>query len=315
VRTFVTGATGFLGGRLLRRLRDRGDEVVALVRDPSRAARLDADLVKGDLSDRARLAGQIRGADAVFHLAAVYKVGIPQSERAAMFEANVGGTARVLDAAVDAGVLRIVYVSTVNVFGNTHGRVVDETYERPGRDYVSTYDETKHLAHVVAKERIARGAPIVIVQPGAIYGPGDHSELGEQLELARTGKLKLLALAGVGVNAVHVDDVVSGILLAYDRGRIGESYVLGGEITTLRQMLQIVSEQSGHRLPRFELPAALVKLAIPFGPLVGKVMNTGPNLRELIAASDGVTYWATDAKAREELGYAPRPVIEGLADV
>ncbi|TML88870.1 MAG: NAD-dependent epimerase/dehydratase family protein [Actinobacteria bacterium] len=315
MRTFVTGATGFLGGRLLRRLRDRGDEVVALVRDPSRAARLDADLVKGDLSDRARLAGQIRGADAVFHLAAVYKVGIPQSERAAMFEANVGGTARVLDAAVDAGVLRIVYVSTVNVFGNTHGRVVDETYERPGRDYVSTYDETKHLAHVVAKERIARGAPIVIVQPGAIYGPGDHSELGEQLELARTGKLKLLALAGVGVNAVHVDDVVSGILLAYDRGRIGESYVLGGEITTLRQMLQIVSEQSGHRLPRFELPAALVKLAIPFGPLVGKVMNTGPNLRELIAASDGVTYWATDAKAREELGYAPRPVIEGLADV
>ena len=315
MRTFVTGATGFLGGRLLRRLRDRGDEVVALVRDPSRAARLDADLVKGDLSDRARLAGQIRGADAVFHLAAVYKVGIPQSERAAMFEANVGGTARVLDAAVDAGVLRIVYVSTVNVFGNTHGRVVDETYERPGRDYVSTYDETKHLALVVAKERIARGAPIVIVQPGAIYGPGDHSELGEQLELARTGKLKLLALAGVGVNAVHVDDVVSGILLAYDRGRIGESYVLGGEITTLRQMLQIVSEQSGHRLPRFELPAALVKLAIPFGPLVGKVMNTGPNLRELIAASDGVTYWATDAKAREELGYAPRPVIEGLADV
>ncbi len=274
MRTFVTGATGFLGGRLLRRLRDRGDEVVALVRDPSRAARLDADLVKGDLSDRARLAGQIRGADAVFHLAAVYKVGIPQSERAAMFEANVGGTARVLDAAVDAGVLRIVYVSTVNVFGNTHGRVVDETYERPGRDYVSTYDETKHLAHVVAKERIARGSPIVIVQPGAIYGPGDHSELGEQLELARTGKLKLLALAGVGVNAVHVDDVVSGILLAYDRGRIGESYVLGGEITTLRQMLQIVSEQSGHRLPRFELPAALVKLAIPFGPLVGTPART-----------------------------------------
>jgi nucleoside-diphosphate-sugar epimerase len=314
MRAFVTGATGFLGGRLVPRLRERGDEVAALVRDPARAAGLDAELVQGDLSDRGRLAEQIRGAEAVFHLAAVYKVGIPRSARAAMFEANVRGTEHVLDAAVDAGVPRIVYVSTVNAFGNTHGSVVDETYERPGGDYVSTYDQTKHLAHLAAEERIARGAPVVIVQPGTIYGPGDHSELGAQLELARTGKLKLLALAGVGVNAAHVDDVVTGILLAYDKGRLGESYVIGGELTTLRQMLEIVSEQSGHRLPRFELPAGLVKLAIPLGPLVGKVMDTGPNLRELIAAADGVTYWATDAKARAELGYEPRSLSEGLKD-
>jgi len=315
VRAFVTGATGFLGGRVVPRLRQRGDEVVALVRDPSRATGLDAELVRGDLSDRARLAEQVRGADAVFHLAALYKVGIPKSERAAMFEANVRGTENVLDAAVDAGVARIVYVSTVNAFGNTRGRIVDETYERAGDDFVSAYDETKYRAHLAAKERIARGAPIVIVQPGAIYGPGDHSELGWQLELARTGKLKLLALAGVGVNAVHVDDAAVGILLAHDEGRIGESYVIGGEITTLRRMLEIVSEQSGHRMPRFELPAALIKLAIPLGPLLGKVMKTGPSLRELISASDGVTYWATDAKARRELGYAPRPLSEGLRDL
>ena len=114
---------------------------------------------------------------------------------------------------------------------------------------------------------------------------------------------------------MHVEDVVTGILLAHDEGRIGESYVLGGEITTLRQMLAIVSEQSGHRMPRFELPAAVIKLAIPLGPLVGTVMNTGPNLRELISASDGVTYWASDAKARRELGYAPRPLSEGLHDL
>jgi nucleoside-diphosphate-sugar epimerase len=312
MRAFVTGATGFLGGALLKRFRERGDEVVALVRDPARARGLVGELVEGDLSDRARLAEQMRGADAVFHLAAVYEVGIPRAERAAMFEANVRGTENVLDAAVDAGVPRIVYVSTVNAFGNTRGRVVDETYERPGADYVSTYDETKHLAHVAAKDRIARGAPVVIVQPGTIYGPGDHSVLGGQIELARTGKLKVLALAGVGVNAVHVDDVAAGLLLAHDRGRIGESYVLGGQITTLREMLGIVSEQSGHRLPRFELPATLVKLAIPLGPLVGKVMQTGPNLSELISASDGVTYWATDDKARRELGYAPRPLSDGL---
>jgi nucleoside-diphosphate-sugar epimerase len=244
----------------------------------------------------------------------MYKIGIPRSQRAAMFDANVRGTENVLDAAIDASVPRIVYVSTVNAFGNTRGEVVDETYERRGGDYLSVYDETKYLAHVAAQDRIARGAPIVIVQPGAIYGPGDHSELGWQLELARTGELKLLSFAGVGVNAVHVDDVATGIVLAHDRGRVGESYVIGGEITTLRQMLEIVSEQSGHRMPRFELPAALIKLAIPLGPLVGKVMKTGPSLRELISASDGVTYWATDAKARRELAYEPRALSVGLQD-
>ena len=107
-----------------------------------------------------------------------------------MYETNVHGTANVLDAAVDAQVPRIVYVSTVNVFGNTHGEIVDETYERPGGDYVSAYDWTKHVAHEIARERIELGAPIVIVQPGAIYGPGDHSELGGQLEQARQGKLR-----------------------------------------------------------------------------------------------------------------------------
>ena len=312
MRAFVTGGTGFIGGRLVAKLRERGDEVVALVRDPARAYALDAQVVAGDLSDRTRLAEQMRGCDAVFHLAGMYEVGIPKRERPRMYDANVRGTENVLDAAVDAGVARIVYVSTVNAFGNTRGRVVDETYERPAREYVSYYDETKHLAHLAAEERIARGAPIVIVQPGAVYGPGDHSELGAQLEQARTGKLKFLALAGVGVNAVHVDDVAEGILLVHDRGRVGESYVLGGRITTLRELIETTARLHGRRAPRLALPPALVKLAIPLGPLVGRMMRTGPNLRELISASDGVTYWGSDEKARRELGYAPRDIEQGL---
>ena len=310
---FVTGATGFLGGRLMEKLRARGDDVIALVRDPARAAGVDAELVAGDLSDRARLAEQMRGSDAVFHLAAMYKIGIPPSQRAAMFEANVHGTENVLDAAVDAGVKRIVYVSTVNVFGNTHGRVVDEGYRRDlSEGFVSWYDETKYGAHEAAMERIARGAPVTIVQPGAIYGPGDHSELGAQLDQARRGRLLFLALAGVGVNAVHVDDAAEGILLALDRGRPGESYVLGGEITTLRELVRTVARLAGRRPPRLELPTALLKLAIPLGPLIGRVMGTWPNLRELISTAEGVTYWASDEKARRELGYAPRTAAEGL---
>lgn len=312
MRAFVTGATGFLGGRLAAKLRARGDEVVALVR---RDVELDAELVRGDLSDAAALVAAMRGCDAVFHCAAQYKVGIRPRERAAMYEANVRGTGHVLDAARDAGVERIVYVSTVNVFGNTRGRVVDEGYERPGEDWLSTYDWTKYLAHRAARERIAAGAPIVIAQPGAIYGPGDHSELGAQLEQAAAGKLHVKALADVGVNAVHVDDAADGLLLAHDRGRTGESYVLGGELTRLGEMIDAAARLAGRRPPRLTVPTPLVQLMIPLGPLVGSLMGTGPNLRELISASAGVTYWASDEKARRSLGYAPRDLEAGLADL
>jgi hypothetical protein len=107
-----------------------------------------------------------------------------------MYDANVHGTERVLDAAAEAGAKRIVYVSTVGIFGNTHGKVVDETYSRDGEDFLSCYEETKYRSHEVALDRISKGAPIVIVQPGGAYGPGDHSELGNIIDQARTGKLK-----------------------------------------------------------------------------------------------------------------------------
>ena len=315
MRAFVTGGTGFIGGVLARRLRDRGDDVVALVRSPSKAAELIAlgcELVEGDLGDRDVLRKGMDGCDAAFHAAAVYRVGIPESERPAMFEANVGGTERVLDAAIEAGVGRIVYVSTIGAFGNTHGRVVDETYRRTPGDWLSAYDETKYLAHEAAVERIGRGAPILIAQPGGVYGPGDHSDLANFIEQVRKGRLKVLAFPDTGFNFLHVEDAAQGILLVHDRGRIGEAYVLGGQLTTIREAIETVARLSGRKPPRITLPPVLAKMAIPIGPLVGRVMGTGPNLRELIRAADGVTYWATDAKARGELGYAPRDLETGL---
>lgn len=293
MRAFVTGATGFLGSRLTEALRARGDEVVELDRRAT------------PLSDPDALRAAMEGCDAVFHLAAVYKVGIPKSARDAMYETNVVGTRNVLDAAQDAGVRRTVYVSTVNVFGNTRGEIVDETYERdPADGFLSAYDWTKYEAH-----QVARTHHVTIAMPGAIYGPGDHSELGAQLEQARRGKLLFKALADVGVNAVHVDDVVDGLLLVWAHGRLGESYVLGGAITTLAEMIDRVSPKR----VRLTMPTPLLKAMIPAGPLIGRVMGTGPNLRELISASDGVTYWASDAKARGELGYEPRGLADGLA--
>ena len=317
MRAFVTGATGFIGGRLARRLLERGDDVVALVRSRPKAEeleRLGCEIVDGDVGDGDALARGLDGCDVAFHAAAVYRVGVPQSEVASLHEVNVAGAERVLDAAVSAQVRRIVYVSTVNAFGDTRGQVVDETYERPGADFVSAYDETKYLAHRAALDRIAAGAPILIAQPGAVYGPGDTSQLGAQIREAQAGTLRYVSFPTLGVNAVHVDDVVTGLLLVHDQGCVGESYVLGGELTSMRELIAKAAEAAGRRPPRLTMPTALIRLSAPLAPLLGSRLGLPPNLRELVSASDGVTYWASDAKARRELGYSPWELATGLRE-
>jgi dihydroflavonol-4-reductase len=226
-RVVITGGAGFVGHAVVRNLRERGDQVVALVRDAGRAqhlADLGAELVVDDLSDVGGLTERLRGADALIHAAGSYRIGIPKSERGAMWDANVGTTTRILDAAEVAGTSRIVSVSTVNVFGNTKGQVVDETYQRDLREgFLSWYDETKYGAHEVAEQRIAAGAPIVIVMPSQVYGPGDHSGFGLQVRRANEGRLPYRAVDDAGVGLVHVDDLAIGILAALDRGVVGES--------------------------------------------------------------------------------------------
>jgi nucleoside-diphosphate-sugar epimerase len=309
LRAFVTGATGFIGGRLAERLRERGDEVTALVRTPGKAEQLrglGCALAEGDLSSVETLAGAMAGCDAVFHVAADYRIGVPESERAAMWDANVRGTENVLDAAGRAGVGRIVNVSTNSVVGNTRGEVVDETYERPPQPFLSAYDESKLAAHRAVQERIAGGAPVIVAQPGGVYGRGDHSEMASLLERAFHGKPVVLALDSVGLNWVHVDDVVEGLLLVHDRGRVGETYILGGEIGTLRRAVEQAYAVGGHRPRILSLPTAVLRLAAPLGPLLGR------NVHEYVSASDGVTYWGSDRKARRELGYDPAGLEVGL---
>jgi nucleoside-diphosphate-sugar epimerase len=313
MKAFVTGGTGFIGKRLVRKLRERGDEVVALVRTPSKAADLDAEIVQGDLSDEEAIRKGVQGCDSVFHVGATYKVGVPKTEHAAMYDANVKGTERVIDNAVEAGVQRIVYVSTGNVYGNTRGQVVDETYVRPQPpDFLSYYDETKYLAHQAALERIKAGAPVIIAQPGGVYGPGDPSELGNMIDQARTGKLKLRLFPDAGFNFIYVDDVADGLLLVHDKGRIGEAYNIAGEKATMGDLVDKTCELVGRKPPKATMPPALMKMAVPIGPVVGKIMGFPPNLGELIKTSDGVTFWMTDQKARDELGFAPRDLDTGL---
>lgn len=316
MRVFVTGGTGFIGGEVVRQLRQRGEEVTCLVRSPENAGKLKdlgCELTAGDLGDERAIRAGMEGCDAVIHAAAMYEVGIPAKQRPAMWEANVAGTERVMKVALEAKVPRIVYVSTVGIFGNTHQRVVDESYENPETDFTSYYEETKLEAHKLVKRMIAeRDLPAIIVQPGGVYGPGDTSQVADLLEQFFAGKLPLLPFPELGICMTHVEDIAGGILLALDKGKLGETFVISGPATTMREAIDTVARISGRKAPKRALPTGLMKAMIPIGPLVGKVMGQPPNLRELISSADGVTFWASYEKAERELGYSPRGMDEGL---
>jgi nucleoside-diphosphate-sugar epimerase len=315
MKVFVTGGTGFIGGEVVRQLHARGDEVVCLVRSPEKADKLtdlDCRLVSGDLGDEAAIRDGLEGCDAAVHAAAMYEVGIPAKQHPAMWEANVAGTERVLKAAGDTGLAKIVYVSTCGVFGNTHRQVVDETYEHPGKEFTSYYEETKLEAHKIAKRMIEDGLPGIIVQPGGVYGPGDTSQVADLLKQFFAGRLPLMPFPELGICLTHVEDIAAGILLALDKGKVGETYVLSGPVTTMREAIETVAAASGRNAPKHAMPVPLLKAMTPIGPLVGKLMGQPPNLRELISSADNVTFWATHEKASRELGYAPRGLEEGL---
>lgn len=316
----LTGGTGFIGSRVARILLSRGDDVIAIVRDPETSAAQalrghGARLVRGSLGTEAPIREVATGTDGVIHLAGSYRVGIPAADRPAMYEANVTATQRVLDAAIAAGVRRIVHVSTVNVFGDTHGRILDETYRRdPADGFISYYDETKYLAHLAAEARAEAGAPIVIVQPGTVYGAHDHSAIGSQLKAAYDGTAGFIAFASTGISPTHVEDIASGIVAALDRGRLGEAYILTATNIRLGAAMRIAARVAGRRPPRITIPNLVLRLGSRLAPNSGALMGVSPDLREIVSASDGVTYWGSNAKAVAELGFAPRTLEVGLRD-
>jgi len=305
MKVFITGATGFVTGRVARKMVDRGDTVRALVRDPSRARRLaGAELVQGDLGTEEALRVGMSDVDAVIHGAAMYEIGLDDRQRAAMLEANVRGTAHVLTAAKAAHVGRVVYISTIAVFGNTRGQVVDETFRRTDPTFTSYYEETKVRAHEVADEFIKEGLPIVVVQPGQVYGPGDHSGFGGLLGSFARGRLPILPFPDLGLNLTYLDDVAGGIVLALDKGQPGRSYVMGGEIVRAADAFARLGKVVGRAAPRWHLPY----------PVLEAGAFVRPQLREVIRSAKGVTFWAKDDRARAELGYSPRTLEAGLRE-
>lgn len=313
MRYLVTGATGFVGRALVRQLVAAGHEVVALVRDPEAAADLahaGVTLYRGDVVDAESILPALRGTDGVFHLAAWYRVGVrkPRAE-----EINVDGTANVLGAAWEAGVAKIVHTSTLAVFSDTKGQVVDETYRYDG-PHLSEYDRTKWLAHYrVARPLAARGAPVVIVQPGVIYGPGDHSQTGHLITAYLRRRLRYLP-AGNAVCWGHVEDTAAGHLLAMERGRIGEDYIIAGPPHTLMEAFQIAHEVTGIPLPRLRVPARPVRGLSRVLTGASRLLPFLSGPAELTRLA-GVTYLGDSAKAREELGFAPRSLEDGFAEL
>jgi dihydroflavonol-4-reductase len=166
------------------------------------------------------------------------------------------------------------------------------------------YEDTKRRAHEIALEAAKAGAPVVIVQPGQVYGPNDHSAVGTNFRDLAQGRLRYRAFEDLGLNLVHVDDLADGIVRALDRGRLGECYILGGQITTLGAAYRAIAGVTGRGLPPFVLPTAIARLA-------GQLL---PSMREIVSSADGVTFWATDKKARAELGTKPRDLETGMRD-
>jgi nucleoside-diphosphate-sugar epimerase len=227
MKYFLTGATGFVGNAVARRLRQQGHEVVALVRTPAKAAALAAigvQVVQGDVTDKASMRGPMQGVDGVFHIAGWYKIGTPDKRDGVA--TNVEGTRHVLALMAELQIPKGVYTSTLAVNSNTYGVEVDENYRFIGR-HLSVYDETKAAAHQIAEEFIDQGLPLVIVQPGLIYGPGDQGPSHDALVQFLKRRLPLIP-AGTGYSWAHIDDIAQAHVAAMEKGRSGESYLICG---------------------------------------------------------------------------------------
>jgi nucleoside-diphosphate-sugar epimerase len=315
MRYLVTGATGFIGGRLARLLMQNGHRVRALVRDPEKAgdlARLGIELHRGDITVPESLRDPIRGVDGLFHVAGWYEVGTRNA--AAAERINVEGTRNVLEAMRDFGVPKGVYTSTIAIFSDTGGRIVDESYRHHG-PWLSEYDHTKWIAHYqVAEPMMRRGLSLVIVQPGMVYGPGDTSALRESLLQYLRRRLPMTP-QGTAMCWAHVDDTAHAHLLAMERGRPGESYIIGGPVHTLRELFEIAEEITGIPAPRWHpSPAAVRALARLAGIAERVVRLPSSAAEEGLRVIAGVTYLGTNEKARRELGFVPRPLREGLGE-
>ncbi len=313
----VTGASGFVGSAVARALLARGRPVRVLLRPGSardNVSDLAVDIRIGALEDPASLAAALAGCGALFHVAADYRLWVRDAD--AMYRANVDGTRALMEAALAGGVERIVYTSSVAVLGlKADGGDADETTPSTLDDMIGPYKRSKFLAEQAVRDLVRqKGLPAVIVNPSTPIGPRDvkPTPTGRMIVEAASGRMP--AFVDTGLNLVHVDDVAAGHLLAEERGRLGERYILGGENLALKEILRRIAVLAGRRPPRISVPIPAIWPVALLAEAAAQL--TG---REPFVTRDGLRMarhkmFFTSAKAMRELGYAPRPADAGLAD-
>jgi dihydroflavonol-4-reductase len=316
MKALVTGATGFVGAAVARALSAAGWQVRVLARSGSNRANLRglvAEVSEGDLADRASLELALVGCDALFHVAADYRLGA--RDPAQLYLTNVEGTRNILSAARTVGVARIVYTSSVATIGiPSDGSPGDERTPVALGNMIGHYKRSKYLAEEVVREAAGMGMSVVIVNPSTPVGPGDikPTPTGQLVLDAASGRMP--AYVDTGLNIVHVDDVAAGHLLAHERGKVGERYILGGEDMTLQIMLAQIAGLVGRQPPRIRLPYAAVLpiayLAEGFAAVTGR---SGRVTLEGVRMSRKRMFFSS-GKAIRELGYRWRPPLEAFAD-
>ncbi len=314
--TLVTGATGFVGAAVARALAAQGRPLRLMVRagsDRRNLAHIRADLVEADLADPASLRAAVQGCRYLFHVAADYRLWVPNP--AEMRRVNVDGTIALLNAAHQAGIERAVYTSSVAALGLLpDGRPADENTFVDDHLLIGAYKRSKYDAEQAVRKLVLTGQNIVIVNPSTPVGPGDvkPTPTGKMVLDAANGRMP--AFVNTGLNVVHVDDVAAGHLLALERGRTGESYILGGENLMLKDLLRIIAAQARRRAPKLRLPIApLMPIAAVMELIAGRTGRTPVMTREMLRMARKKMFFSS-AKAIQTLGYAPRPAREAVED-
>jgi dihydroflavonol-4-reductase len=312
----VTGANGFVGAHVVRALLKAGAVTRALVRERAdlRALEgLDCELVRGDLRDRAAVERAVAGCDEVYHVAADYRLWV--TDPAPMYAANVEGTRYLLEAAARARVRRFVHTSTVGTLGIPHGGVGHEETPVSLADMVGHYKRSKFMAEQKALTAAREGVPVVIVNPSTPIGALDYKPTPTGRFIVDFLNRRMPAYVDTGLNLVAVEDVAQGHLLAAERGRVGEKYILGGQNLTLAEMLERLARLAGLPAPRVRLPYAVAWSFALGAEAVARTLTGRPpraSLTEVRMARKRMFF--DSAKARRELGYETRPVEEALGE-
>ena len=316
--TLVTGANGFVGSSVLRRLLDVGVRVRVLVRpgsDRRNLEGLDVEIAEGDLRDTASLEAALKGCFALYHVAADYRLWTPHPEE--LYQSNVEGTRNIMHAAGEAGVERIVYTSSVATLGlNKDGTPADENTRVSINDMIGHYKRSKYLAEELVRKLVReQRLPVVIVNPSTPIGPRDIKPTPTGRLILDAARGRMPAYVDTGLNLVHVDDVAAGHLAAFHRGRIGERYILGGENLWLKEILERIARITGRKPPRIRLSQNVVMPIAYLSQAFARLTGGG----EPRATVDGVKMsrklmFFTSHKAEQELGYRARPVDEALKD-